>query len=42
VPAIVSISRGQVRVQLGTITPERAATLDAFTGRRVCIDGDFA
>lgn len=42
VPSIVSISRGQVRVQLGTITEERAATLDAFAGRRVCIDGEFA
>lgn len=41
-PAIVSMSRGLVRVQLGTITAERAATLDAFAGRRVCIDGEFA
>jgi hypothetical protein len=41
-PAIVSMSRGLVRVQLGTITAERAATLDAFADRRVCIDGEFA
>jgi hypothetical protein len=41
-PAIVSMSIGQVRVQLGTVTEERAATLDAFAERRVCIDGQFA
>lgn len=41
-PAIVSMSRGLVRVQLGTITAERAELLDAFADRRVCIDGEFA
>ena len=41
-PAIVSMSRGLVRVQLGTITAERAAPLDAFADRPVCIDGEFA
>jgi hypothetical protein len=40
-PAVVSTSRGQVRVQLGTITDDRAATLDAFADQRVCIDGEF-
>jgi hypothetical protein len=40
--AIVSMSRGLVRVQLGTITAERAATLDGFADRPVCIDGQFA
>jgi hypothetical protein len=41
-PAVVSMSRGLVRVQLETITEERAATLDAFADQRVCIDGQFA
>jgi len=36
------MSRGLVRVQLGTITAERAATLAAFADRPVCIDGEFA
>ena len=41
-PAVVSISRGVVRVQLGEITEDRAAGLDRFAGQRVCIDGAFA
>lgn len=41
-PAVVSISRGVVRVQLGTVTEERAAVLDGFADRRVCLDGEFA
>ena len=41
VPAIASVSRGQVRVQLGTITEARAAAVGPFAGRRVCIDGEF-
>ena len=41
-PAIVSISRGVVRVQLGSITEERAAVLDGFAERRVCLDGELA
>lgn len=41
-PAVVSISRGVVRVQLDTVTEERAALLDGFAERRVCLDGEFA
>ena len=40
-PAIASVSRGVVRVQLGTITEERVAPLAPFADRRVCIDGEF-
>lgn len=41
-PAVVSISRGVVRVQLEAVTEERAALLDGFAERRVCLDGEFA
>jgi hypothetical protein len=34
-----STSRGQVRVDLGTVTPERLAPLTSFADRRVCVTG---
>lgn len=41
-PVRVSMSIGQVRVDLDRITEERVRALDQFAGQRVCVDGTFA